>query len=157
MKKNSALIVGIIIVLIVVIGSYLIFHKSKTTTPTSYSSTNSSSSTQQTTSINNSIVITKNNSSLGNYLAEPNGEALYTFGADTTGVSNCTGSCLSTWPAYLDKGSTKDLPKNIGTIKRTDNQEIQYTYKGLPLYTFVGDSDGKVTGNGVSNFHVAKP
>ncbi|HTB48698.1 MAG TPA: hypothetical protein VK712_01300 [Verrucomicrobiae bacterium] len=83
--------------------------------------------------------------------------ALYTYGADTSGTSNCTGSCLSSWPAYQDTGSTAGLPTGISTIKRTDNGEIQYTYNGMPLYTFVGDSSGQVTGNGVSNFSVAKP
>lgn len=151
MKKSSTITIAVIVLIIVVGGGYLIFHKSK---PATTSSTGSSS---QAAAVNNSVVITKTSSSLGQYLAEPNGQALYTYGADTSGVSNCTGSCLSSWPAYQDTGSTTGLPSGISTIKRTDNGETQYTYNGMPLYTFVGDTDGKATGNGVMNFSLAKP
>ncbi len=101
--------------------------------------------------------MTKTSSSLGQYLADPNGKALYTYGADSSGVSNCTGACLANWPAYQDSGSTTNLPTGVGTIKRADNGQTQYTYQGLPLYYFVNDSQGQVTGNGISRFQVAKP
>jgi predicted lipoprotein with Yx(FWY)xxD motif len=107
--------------------------------------------------VNNAVLTTKTASSIGNYLADPNGRALYTYNADTPGVSNCTGGCLAAWPAYQDKGSTTGLPTGVGTIKRSDNGEIQYTYQGLPLYYFINDSGGTVTGNGVENFRVAMP
>jgi predicted lipoprotein with Yx(FWY)xxD motif len=54
-------------------------------------------------------------------------------------------------------GSTTGLPANISTIKRSDNGQIQYTYKGMPLYYFASDTKGQVTGNAVSGFYVAKP
>jgi len=88
--------------------------------------------------------------------AEPNGQALYTYAMDTSGVSNCTGSCISTWPAYQDKGSTTNLPAGVGVIKRSDNGEMQYTYNGKPLYTFVNDHNGQATGNGIASFSIAK-
>lgn len=119
--------------------------------------TTASTTSSQESAVNNAVLATKTSSSLGQYLAEPNGQALYTYAGDTSGVSNCTGSCLASWPAYQDKGSTSGLPTGVSTIKRTDNGEIQYTYNGMPLYTFVSDSNGQVTGNGVSNFFVAKP
>lgn len=155
MKKSSTMLVGIIIVLVAVVGGYAIFHKSsKTTTPTS---TSNPSTKSQTAAVNNAVLMTKNNSSVGQYLTDSSGNTLYTYGGDSAGVSNCSGSCLSSWPAYQDKGSTTGLPSNVSTIKRTDNGQIQYTYKGMPLYTFVSDSQGQVTGDGVSNFQVAKP
>lgn len=153
MNNNSTLF-GIVIVIVLVIGGFAIFHTSNKTTTVTPSTTGSSKS--QSVTVNNAVLITKS-ASLGSYLAEPNGDALYTYGRDSNGVSNCTGSCLSSWPAYQDTGATTGLPANVSTIKRTDNGEIQYTYKGMPLYTFVGDSDGQVTGNGVSDFSVAKP
>jgi predicted lipoprotein with Yx(FWY)xxD motif len=55
-------------------------------------STNSESSSQ--------AVTTKSDSKQGQYLADKDGKTLYTYGADTSGVSNCTGSCMSTWPPY---------------------------------------------------------
>lgn len=161
MRKSSSYIIGLIIVVIIVVGAYAIFHKSSksTSTTTSYSSSTQPATTPKTTTaaVNNAVVLTKSNGSVGQYLTDPSGDTLYTFGEDKSGVSNCTGSCLTNWPAYQDKGATTGLPANIGTIKRSDNGEVQYTYKGLPLYTFVNDSPGQVTGNGVAGFQVAKP
>jgi predicted lipoprotein with Yx(FWY)xxD motif len=150
-KRSS--IIGVIIIVVVVlgVGGYALFHK--TSPSKAVSSTTSSSSTVAS----NAVLVTKTSSSLGQYFVEPSGQPLYTFGGDSKGVSNCNGSCISSWPAYQDKGSTAGLPAGVSTIKRTDNGEIQFTYNGMPLYTFVGDSNGQVTGNGVSNFTVAKP
>lgn len=163
MRKSSSYIIGLIVVVIIVVGAYAIFHKSpkSSSNTTSYSNSTQPATTPKSTTttaaVNNAVVLTKSNSSVGQYLTDPSGDALYTFGGDKSGVSNCTGSCLANWPAYQDKGATTGLPANIGTIKRSDNGEVQYTYKGLPLYTFVNDSPGEVTGNGVANFQVAKP
>jgi predicted lipoprotein with Yx(FWY)xxD motif len=165
MQKSSAAIIGIIIVIVIAVGGYAIFHKSPTkvvTTSTSYATSapktsSSSSTTQSPATTSSAVLLTKTNASVGQYLTDPSGDALYTYGGDSAGVSNCTGSCLANWPAYQDKGSTSGLPTNVSTLKRTDNGETQYTYKGMPLYTFEGDTPGQVTGNGVSNFQVAKP
>jgi predicted lipoprotein with Yx(FWY)xxD motif len=49
------------------------------------------------------------------------------------------------------------VPTNVGTITRTDGG-VQYTYKKMPLYYYVGDtSAGQITGDGVNGFSVAKP
>jgi predicted lipoprotein with Yx(FWY)xxD motif len=102
------------------------------------------------------VVSTKTDSKAGQYLAAANGKALYTYGADSTGVSNCSGSCLTNWPIY-EATATTDLPANVTVITRSDGKK-QYAYKGMPLYYFSGDtSAGQVTGDGVNNFHVAKP
>jgi predicted lipoprotein with Yx(FWY)xxD motif len=152
MKKSSSVLAAVIII-VVVAGGYALMHKSdKKTTSTTQSTSKSS-----TPAVNNSVLITKTDPKIGQYLADPSGKALYTYGADTSGVSNCTGSCLANWPAYQDTGSTANLPAGVGTIKRSDNGQTQYTYNGKPLYYFVSDGSGKVTGNGVDNFSVAKP
>lgn len=153
-------IIGVIVVIILIVGGILIFHKSP-----SYKSNNSTASTNSkapasqasTPAVNNAVVLTKTDPSLGQYLTDPSGRALYFYNADTQGVSNCTGSCLANWPAYQDKGSTSNLPSGISTIKRTDNGQIQYTYNGKPLYYFVSDNGTQVTGNGVENFSLAMP
>lgn len=150
--KKSSMLIGVIVVLVVLVGGYAILHKSSKTT-----STGSSGSQGQVAPVNNAVLTTKTSSSLGQYLADPSGKALYTYGGDSSGVSNCTGSCLSSWPAYVATGSTANLPPGVSTIKRSDNGQMQYTYNGMPLYYFVSDSQGQVTGNGVSNFSVAKP
>jgi predicted lipoprotein with Yx(FWY)xxD motif len=152
MNKNSKVAI-VIVALIVIIGvGYAVLHKSNKTNAT-VAVSNTSSITPAAT---DSVVITKTSSTLGQYLAEPNGQALYTYDMDTSGTSNCTGSCLSTWPAYQDKGSTTNLPKDVGVIKRPDNGQTQYTYNGKPLYAFASDQVGQATGNGVASFSIAK-
>jgi predicted lipoprotein with Yx(FWY)xxD motif len=152
-KKNTWIGSIIIILIIVVVGGFLIFHKSSkpATTSSNQSTTNSS-----TTAVNNDIVKTKTASGIGQYLANSNGAALYTYSGDTKGVSNCTGSCADDWPPYSPSSSSATLPANITIITRSDGS-MQYAYKGQPLYTFASDPSGQVTGNGVGGFSVAKP
>ena len=162
-------VIAIVIVLVVLAGGgyALVKHndsKNKTNSTTSSSaygasssSNTGSSSSNQAASGNNAVLTTKSSSSVGSYLADSSGNALYTYGSDSSGVSNCNGSCLAAWPAYAETGATTGLPANVSTLKRSDDGKIQFTYKGMPLYTFTSDSSGQVTGDGVSNFHVAKP
>src|ERR1700719_3425514 len=128
-------IIAVVLAVVIIVGGYLILHKS----PKSASSTSTTTTTSNAPAVNNAVLITKTSSGIGQYLADPSGKALYTFASDSSGVSNCTGSCLAIWPAYQDKGSTTNLPSGVSTIKRTDNGEIQYTYNGMPLYFFASD------------------
>ena len=160
-KKTVYKIYIISILVILVIGALLIeMHKNQTPklSPTlgPTSSTNSSSNSNKLRPSLSSIVQTKSSSSFGQYLIEPSGQALYTYSKDKPGVSNCTGSCLAIWPAYVDNGSSTNLPNPISTIKR-NNGQIQFTYKGLPLYTYVNDNNHTASGNGVAGFYLAKP
>ena len=154
MKKNSKILIILVGLVVIVGGAYAIYHKSYKAPASGYTTTSNSSNTSAT---NSSIIVTKTSSSLGQYLAEPSGHPLYTFGGDSSGVSKCTGTCLTSWPAYVDLGSTTNLPTGVGTIKRTDNGQTQFTYYGMPLYVFVGDTSNQPTGNGVQNFTLAKP
>jgi predicted lipoprotein with Yx(FWY)xxD motif len=158
MRKNSSMLIGVVVVIIVAVGAYAIFHNSSN----NKSSTNAYGSSQPATNNSSnkpassgSIIQTKTSSSAGSYLADSNGDALYIYGGDKPGVSNCSGSCLADWPVY-QPGPTTSLPANVTVIKRSDGSS-QYAYKGMPLYTFSSDSAGQVTGDGVSDFHVAKP
>jgi predicted lipoprotein with Yx(FWY)xxD motif len=153
MKK--AIIVIVPAVSIIAAGSFLLFYKPPKATGSS--SASSTTSQGQAGTVNNAVLTTRTVTSIGDYLADPSGKTLYTSASDTSGVSNCNGSCLTAWPPYLDTGSTSGLPTGISTIKRTDTGGIQYTYNGMPLYYFTSDSQGQVTGDGVSNFQVAKP
>ena len=102
------------------------------------------------------IIQTETDSKGTKYLADTAGKTLYTYGADTNGVSNCTGSCLTAWPTYKAT-STTNLPANVTIITRSDGG-TQYAYKGMPLYYYTGDSSaGMVSGDGVNNFSVARP
>lgn len=154
MKRSSWIVIVIIILVVLIGGGYALFHNSSNP----YSSNNpGGSSVQNNTASGNGVYAVKTDPSLGQYLADPAGKPLYTYNADTSGVSNCTGSCLSNWPAYQPTSTLANLPSGVSTIKRSDNGQTQYTYNGKPLYYFTGDSAGKVTGDGVENFSVAKP
>jgi predicted lipoprotein with Yx(FWY)xxD motif len=104
----------------------------------------------------NAIVMTKSANGLGQYLAEPNGRALYTYSKDAPGVSSCNDACAVTWPPYEGTGSNSALPANVGTIRRSDGK-LQFTYRKMPLYTFTGDSTDTANGNNRDDFVLARP
>lgn len=85
------------------------------------------------------------------------GLALYFFNGDSTNQSNCTGSCLTIWPAH--KASAKEKASgNFSIFTRSDGLGQQWAYKGRPLYTFVSDTaNANATGNGIQNFVLATP
>ncbi len=144
-------IVGVIIAVVVLAGGgFALMNKSDKKIETQATST-----TQTQTTTGSGIITTKTDTTIGSYLADGLGKTLYTYDQDTEGVSNCSGSCLSAWPAFEAKGEAT-LPANVTIIKRSDGSS-QYAYNGMPLYYFVSDTTGKVTGDGVNNFHVAKP
>jgi len=156
---QKKILIGVVTLVIIAGAAYAIFHKSPTTPSTKTTSSTTTPATtapSTTTTTAGNIIQTKTASNVGSYLADANGSALYTYGADTAGVSNCTGSCLADWPIYGPTSATTTLPANVTIFVRSDNAR-QYAYKGMPLYIFRGDPRGKVTGDGVSNFHVAKP
>ncbi len=87
----------------------------------------------------------------GTILTLSSGMTVYRLTADSKNKSVCTGTCAKIWPpVVLAKGQTTPAGKGIsglGSIKRADGT-IQVTYKGVPLYRFVGDHKaGQATGN----------
>lgn len=88
------------------------------------------------------------------------GKTLYSLSAETKGRFICTGSCLASWkPLVVPAGVKPKGPVTLGTRKRPDGR-TQVTYKGLPLYSFNGDSKpGEANGQGlkdVGTWHAAK-
>jgi predicted lipoprotein with Yx(FWY)xxD motif len=166
-QKGFAPIETILIIVIVALIAFIAWYvfRTKSNTDSTLDLAGSSqisppqkkqTSANSNTSTTSQIVNTKTDAKLGQYLADSKGKALYTYGADTTGVSNCTGSCLADWPVY-EATSTTNLPANVTVITRADGTK-QYAYKGMPLYYYTGDtSAGQVSGDGINNFHVAKP
>ncbi|MFI5275410.1 MAG: hypothetical protein ACHQT5_01140 [Candidatus Saccharimonadales bacterium] len=152
MKKS---IIIALVVIVLVVGGFFLKHMSSATHTTQAASTSSNTQTKSSTE-SRAVILTKSNSTLGSYLTDGNGNALYTYAPDTANVSNCTGHCLTEWPAYQAKSSTTSLPAGVSTLTRTDNRQEQYTYHGMPLYYFVDDHNSQVTGDGKDNFHVAK-
>jgi predicted lipoprotein with Yx(FWY)xxD motif len=119
----------------------------------SNSDTNSGSAGATPVSNGGETVATKSISGTGNVLVDSSGMALYTNDQDTSSKVACTGECVTEWvPLAAPAGgqptsSDSAVQGKLGTIKRTDGSS-QVTLDGLPLYTFVDDSPGQVTGNG---------
>ncbi|MCC7445997.1 MAG: hypothetical protein IT324_01210 [Anaerolineae bacterium] len=107
-------------------------------------------------------VAVSNNKDLGDFLTTTDGMTLYAFAKDTAGVSNCSGDCAKNWPPFTigatDRVAAGALKGKLATIKRDDNS-LQVTYNGMPLYLFAKDAKpGDATGQNVGNvWAVVKP
>jgi len=105
-------------------------------------------------------------STLGSYLTDKDGNALYFFSNDADGNNNCTGACITAWPIFNIAGLTDE---QVGTgLSFGDFNAIstpngnQLTYKGWPLYYYspggVRELPGQTTGEAVGGvWFVAKP
>ncbi|MGO9753447.1 MAG: HAMP domain-containing protein [Solirubrobacteraceae bacterium] len=132
----------------------------------SSSSTKSSSSARSSAGAGGSrtsrgataVVKTAYNSTLGaTVLVDSQARTLYHLSGEQNGKWICTSvACLQAWhPLTEPKGTA--LSASVGslaTIKRPRGT-VQVTYKGAPLYTFVGDQKpGDVNGQGIMNVGV---
>jgi predicted lipoprotein with Yx(FWY)xxD motif len=101
-------------------------------------------------------VATQSISGVGDVLVDSSGKALYTNDMDTGSKIACTGQCLTEWvPLAAPSGGQPTSEDSagqakLGTVKRPDGSS-QVTFGGLPLYTFVEDASGQVTGNGFTD------
>jgi predicted lipoprotein with Yx(FWY)xxD motif len=88
-------------------------------------------------------------------LTNAKGMTLYSLSVEKNGKFICTGSCTKTWPPLLvAAGTTPKGPVALGTIKRPEGK-IQVTFKGMPVYTFTGDSKkGEANGEGIKDVGV---
>lgn len=105
---------------------------------------------------------------LGPYLTDKNGIALYFYSDDYKGRNTCSGSCESYWPHFYTANLSQD---SLGTgLNLADFDTInvggvhQTRYKGWPLYYYsptgngVTETKGQTTGDGVEGiWFVAKP
>jgi predicted lipoprotein with Yx(FWY)xxD motif len=94
--------------------------------------------------------------SIGNYLTGPSGRALYLWVADSKDKSICSGACAKAWPPLTTKVKTSVAgaarAADLGTVTRSDGSR-QVTYKGHPLYYFIGDAGpGMTKGQGSDAF-----
>jgi predicted lipoprotein with Yx(FWY)xxD motif len=101
-------------------------------------------------------VMVTNNATLGNILVDNNGMTLYTFMKDTPGVSNCTGSCLTSWPPLTVTQSSLPSagPGITGTLSllTRDDGSSQVMFENMPLYRYAKDmAPGDTNGQGVGN------
>jgi predicted lipoprotein with Yx(FWY)xxD motif len=93
---------------------------------------------------------------LGKILVDANGRTLYLFEADKANMSNCSGACLSLWPALVSHGTPHAgagvVASKIGTIAATGGKR-QVTYNRRPLYYYAADQKpGDTTGQALNQF-----
>ena len=89
-------------------------------------------------------------------LVNAKGLPLYYYKADTAKKSQVSGVLAQLWPALVSaKPRASGVKGKVASVKQAAGPQV--TYNGHFLYTFVDDSPGHVTGQGVSNFFVATP
>ncbi len=120
------------------------------------SGTSSSSTPAATSSARPASVVATKTTSLGTFLVDSKGRALYLWDADHGSMSTCSGACPQAWPPLTTSGTPKAGGKVkaslLGTTTRSDGSR-EVTYAGHPLYYFEGDSaPGQTTGQGSDGF-----
>jgi predicted lipoprotein with Yx(FWY)xxD motif len=76
---------------------------------------------------------------------------IYLNDTANSGVSTCTGSCASAWPAITSKLATPTVTGVTGKVGITKSGQ-QITVNGFPIYTFASDSaPGDTNGQGSGN------
>jgi predicted lipoprotein with Yx(FWY)xxD motif len=89
-------------------------------------------------------------------LVNANGLPLYYFRSDTPSKSKVNGALAHLWPPLIaTRPSASGVKGRVLSLKQRAGSQV--SYKGHFLYTFIDDSPGHVTGQGVSNFFVATP
>jgi predicted lipoprotein with Yx(FWY)xxD motif len=89
---------------------------------------------------------------------------LYSFSADTTTASKCSGACAIFWPPVLTTtapiAAGGAMASKLGVIPRADGT-FQVTYNGHPLYFFAPALNGTTSGDNVKAFggifHIVQP
>jgi predicted lipoprotein with Yx(FWY)xxD motif len=86
-------------------------------------------------------------------LVNSSGMTLYSLSGEQGGKFICTSSaCLAVWhPLTATTATPSGSVGSLATVKRPDGTE-QITYKGMPLYTFTGDTAaGDAKGQGLKD------
>jgi predicted lipoprotein with Yx(FWY)xxD motif len=86
-------------------------------------------------------------STASSILKDTSGMALYSPAGESASNIRCTGACTSIWMPVRPGAATLS---GSSTITRPDGTK-QIVLNGKPLYTFVQDSPGQVTGNGAKD------
>ena len=93
-------------------------------------------------------VAVKRISGVGTVLVNASGMPIYANLQDDR-TSTCNGACAMIWKPVTVKGTPTEtgMSGKLGTVTRGDGSR-QVTVNGKPVYTFVEDHPGQVTGNG---------
>ena len=121
----------------------------------SNSSDSASGAAGNTTASGSDTVSTKSISGVGTVLVDSQGMALYTNNQDSGMNIACTGSCTGIWTPLMapssgePTSSDQAVQAKLGMVKSKNGSQV--TFGGKPLYSFVQDSPGQVTGNGFTD------
>jgi predicted lipoprotein with Yx(FWY)xxD motif len=81
---------------------------------------------------------------MGSYITDAKGHAVYVFTKDGKGESRCSDACAEAWPPVVTsgkpRGGSKIDAKKIGVTERADGKR-QVTYDGRPLYYYKQDGE----------------
>jgi predicted lipoprotein with Yx(FWY)xxD motif len=122
------------------------------------SSTSSGTPAASSSSSGGQTVSVKSMPGLGDVLVDASGMPLYTSNLDANGTPACDGACAAIWKPLTVAAGTPAAASGVGTVAivaRPDGTR-QVTVGGKPLYTFVQDAPGKLTGNGLSDSFAGK-
>jgi predicted lipoprotein with Yx(FWY)xxD motif len=90
-------------------------------------------------------------------LVDAHGLPLYTYKHDTATTSHVRGQLAALWPPLVAAVPTTSGSSTGRLTSVTTTNGMQVAYNGHFLYTFVEDTPGHVTGQGVQDFFVATP
>ncbi len=89
-------------------------------------------------------------------LVNSRGLPLYFYRPDTATTSLVTGGLARLWPPLTSPAvAGAGVTGKVAALNDVNGRQV--TYNGRPLYTFVDDHAGQVTGQGVQHFFVATP
>jgi len=100
--------------------------------------------------------VTVRASQYGRIVFDGRARVLYAFTRDRRGgKSTCYGACARAWPPYIVRGALRagggTRQGLLGTVRRRDGKR-QLTYRGRPLYYYVGDGRDEVKCQNVDEF-----
>jgi predicted lipoprotein with Yx(FWY)xxD motif len=164
MKNSTIVWIAIVALLILGLAWHLIAGGASPAPAASGATATSTTTTTQAAIPGDNLTLGQDaNATVGKYLIGYNGMTLYTYAPDTAGISNCTGSCATTWPPYAVTSTDNLVAESpisgtIGTLTRAGGS-IQVTYNGHPLYFYSGDTQSEDTnGQGIGGvWYVAQP
>lgn len=139
---------------------------SSNTTPTSAAETpttaetSTTAETPTTAATGGAKTVSLAGSKFGQIMVDSKGLTLYVLERDTPGKSNCTGACLTLWPAVVAPASPTygaGLTASKFSVITRDDGTKQLAVNGSALYLFASDTKaGDVNGQGVGGFYVVK-
>jgi predicted lipoprotein with Yx(FWY)xxD motif len=89
-------------------------------------------------------------------LVNARGLPLYTYGPDTSTQSHVSGGLAALWPALVSASPREaGATGTLSVLSDANGQQVRYN--GHFLYTFIDDTPGHVSGQGVQGFFVATP